>query len=148
MKAHPLLAELAGMLLHEVNNSAQFLSAVDALATHLGPAAVEGREADLHECAQQLALQAQALAVLAGGASRAEAPICDVLCALARKRLQRERRELRCTRTGDVSDEEALSAVQQALAQVRAGSEGTQWRLHLGPNGLRELTQAADGVQV
>jgi hypothetical protein len=146
MKAHPLLAELAGMLLHEVNNSAQFLSAVDALATHLGPAAVEGREADLHECAQQLALHAQALAVLTGGESRADLPICDALCALVRKRLQRERRELRCTRTGEVSDAEALSAVQTALTEVRAAAEGTQWRLHLGPNGLSELTRAADGV--
>lgn len=146
MNPHPLLAELAGMLLHEVNNSAQFLSAVDALATHLGPAAIEGREVDLHECATQLATQAQTLAVLSGGASRSELPICDALCALARKRLQRERRELRCTRTGDVSDLEALAAVHAALVQVRAAGDGTHWKLHLGPDGLHELTQVAEGA--
>ena len=129
LKSHPLLVELAGIVLHEVNNSAQFLSAVDALAAALGPDAVQGREADLGECAGQLAAQAQALQVLAGGASDPQRPVCDTLCALVRKKLQRERRELRFERSVPVDDATALESLAAALHALRAAPEGARFVL-------------------
>lgn len=139
LKSHPLLLELSGSVLHEVNNSAQFLAAVDALTQALGDAALEGRSDDVQDCAAQLAAQAQALRVLAGGPSDPSSPVCDTLCALVRKRLQRERRELRFERVVPVDDATALDTLSEALRTVRAAPEGMRFVLRFDRAGPGRL---------
>lgn len=143
LKSHPLLAELAGVLLHEVNNSAQYIGAVDALAAAIGPTALDGREADLQECAAQLAAQAAVLHRLAGGASDPLHPVCDTLGALVRKKLQRERRHLRIERSVPVLDADALDSLEAALAAVRSAPDGARFVLRFAAPGRGLLSSDA-----
>lgn len=96
MKHAELAVDLLGTVLHEVNNSAQLLSALDALGKHVGVAVVAERGEDLAACGATLEAQGELLRALCGDeAACAGSPrAARLLWTLVKKRLAAEGRQL------------------------------------------------------
>ncbi len=96
MKHAALAADLLGTVLHEVNNAAQLLSAMDALGKHVGVEAIGERGDDLAACGAALEAQGELLRALCGDdAPAASTPrAAGLLWILVKKRLAAERLHL------------------------------------------------------
>jgi hypothetical protein len=125
VKHAALAVDLLGNVLHEVNNSAQLLSAMDALGKHVGAEVVAERGADLAACGATLEAQGELLRAMCGDESRpAGSPrAARLLWSLVKKRLSAEQRQL--SYDGEACPGRLdLALAAQVLAQARRAPAG------------------------
>ena len=130
VKHAALAADLLGSVLHEVNNAAQYLAAMDALCKHVGADVVGERDEDLAACGASLAAQGELLAALCGEEAR---PACTpraarLLWTLVKKRLAAEQRPLDLGPEGPV-DRLDFEFAARVLVEARLAPAGARLAL-------------------